>query len=94
MKQRFFPLRRIFTALMALLILTFTASCAPSDPVVSVGTPSPSATNTATPDDTAAPQTPSARPSLTPSAIMSPGASPDEATLSAVFDAVTKSLRL
>ena len=89
MKQRFFPLRRIFTALMALLILTFTASCAPSDPVVSVGTPSPSATNTATPDDTAAPQTPSARPSLTPSAIMSPGASPDEANGAGAYTIAT-----
>lgn len=79
MKQRLFPLRRIFAALMTLLILTFTASCALNDPVVSVGTPSPSVTNSATPGDTAVPQTPSARPSLTPSAIMSPSASPDEA---------------
>ncbi len=80
MKQRLFPLRRIFTALFALFFLTFTASCTPTDPVVSVGTPLPSATSTATPGDTAVPRTPSAHPSLTPSsAIASPSTSPDEA---------------
>jgi len=80
MKFRHFPLRRIFAALLTLLLLTFTASCTPADPVVSVGTPSPIATNTATPDDTAVPRTPSANPSLTPTgAIAGPSASPDEA---------------
>ena len=80
MKLRHFPLRQIFAALFALFFLTFAASCSWTDPVVSVGTPSPDATNTATPDDTAVPQTPSAVPSLAPSgAIASPSASPDEA---------------
>ena len=80
MKLRHFPLRRIFAALFALFFLTFAASCSWIDPVVSVGTPSPDVTNTATPDDTAVPQTPSVVPSLTPSgAIASPSTSPDEA---------------
>ncbi len=80
MKQQHFPLRRILAALLALFFLTFAASCSWTDPVVSVGTPSPDVTNTATTDDTAVPQTPSAVPSLTPSAaIASPSASPDEA---------------
>ena len=62
MKQRLFPLRRIFTALFALFFLAFAASCSMTDPVVTVGTPSLSATNTATPSDTAVPQTPGAPP--------------------------------
>ena len=80
MKQRLFPLRRIFTALFALFFLTFAASCSMTDPVVTVGTPSLSATNTATPSDTAAPKTPGAPPSQTPAnAAASPSTSPNEA---------------
>ncbi|MBA4347256.1 MAG: hypothetical protein C0413_00160 [Clostridiales bacterium] len=81
MKQRIRTLRRIIGALLALLSLAFTAGCNFFDPVVSIGSPSPVVENSTTPADTAAPETPTAEPQITPAAIAEtmPSASPDEA---------------
>ena len=81
MKQRNHIVQRSITALMISLVLTLTASCSFSDPVVSVGTPLPSATESSMPSDTAAPPTPSVQPTHTPdsSAAVSPSTSPGEA---------------
>ncbi len=87
MKQRIHPICRAFFALVGLLFLAFAAGCSIRDPVVSVGSPSPSAADTGTPSDTAVPATPTAKPSLTPDngAILSPSASPDEANGSGAY---------
>ncbi|MEA4914218.1 MAG: hypothetical protein VB061_06580 [Christensenella sp.] len=80
MKQRNYRLQRSIIVLMISLVLALTASCSPIDPVVSVGTPMPSATGSSAPSDTAAPPTPSAQPTHTPdsSAAVSPSTSPGE----------------
>ena len=62
MKQRFPTMRRISSVLIALLFLTFAAACSLIDPVVSVGTPMPDATDVNSPSDNALPPTPSAKP--------------------------------
>ena len=81
MKRRNNRLKRSITALTISLVLALTASCSPSDPVVSVGTPLPSATESSMPSDTATPPTPSAQPTYTPdsSADVPPSTSPGEA---------------
>ena len=58
MKQRIQTIRRAISALLALLSLAFAAGCSVFDPVVSVGSPSPALTQSAVPEDTAAPATP------------------------------------
>jgi hypothetical protein len=68
--------RRMLAALAALAVLAFAAGCDLGDPVVSVGSPLPEATDTAAPTDTVAPETPSAAPSNTPAATASPSAEP------------------
>ena len=80
MKQRHRIIKRSIAALTISLLLASTASCSLQDPVVSVGTPLPSATDSIAPSDTAAP-TPSAQPTVTPdiSATASPSVSPGEA---------------
>lgn len=81
MKQRFPTMRRVLSVLIALLLITFAAACSLIDPVVSVGTPVPDATDVNSPSDTAIPPTPSAKPTHTPNggATASPSTSPGEA---------------
>ncbi|MDP3448433.1 MAG: hypothetical protein Q8S22_10295 [Eubacteriales bacterium] len=79
MKQRIHPLRRMLSALLALFLLALTAGCVPVDPVVSVGSPLPSATARATPSETVAPQLPTATPTQAPQeADALPSATPEE----------------
>ena len=81
MKQRIQPIRRITSVLLALLSLAFATGCSLFDPVVSFGSPSPMLSASATPEETAAIETPTAEPAATPqgSAPILPDASPDEA---------------
>ena len=81
MKQRSQPIRRITSVLLALLSLAFATGCSLFDPVVSVGSPSPALTSSATPEETAVVETPTEKPAATPqgSAPILPNASPDEA---------------
>lgn len=65
MRQTSHSLRRMFSALLALSFAAL-AACAPADPVVSVGSPLPSATVPATPDVTLTPEQPSATPTQAP----------------------------
>lgn len=81
MKQRILTLKRICSVLLALLSLAFATGCNLTDPVVSVGSPSPVLTQSTAPTDTAVPETPTAQPQTTPqsSAEVLPSASPGEA---------------
>ena len=80
MKQRIQTIRRAISALLALLSLAFAAGCSVFDPVVSVGSPSPALTQSAAPEETAAPATPEPRASETPEAgHTTPGTAPSEA---------------
>ena len=80
MKQRIQPIKRILSVLLALLSLAFATGCGLTDPVVSVGSPSPALTQSAAPADTAAPETPTAQPQATPQsgAEALPASSPSE----------------
>lgn len=81
MKQRILTLKRICSVLLALLSLAFATGCNLTDPVVSVGSPSPVLTQSTAPTNTAVPETPTAQPQTTPqnSAEVLPSASPGEA---------------
>lgn len=79
MKQQTKTLRRGFVMLVALLMLASFAGCSLTDPVIHVGTPSPSATEPSQPTETAAQQTPTVAPSATPDTTALPSATPEEA---------------
>jgi len=91
MKQRIHLFRRTIIALLALLMLAFAAGCSIFDPVISVGSPSPNVTDTATQSDTAAPVTPTLQPAETPkrSTDFLPGTSPDEANGAGAYTIAT-----
>ena len=81
MKRRIKPYSKRFAVLLALSTLALTAGCSLLDPVVSVGTPSPSMTQQITPQTEKPTQTPAPKPSETPvsSALPEPSAMPEEA---------------
>ena len=91
MKQRIQPLKRICLVLLALLSLAFATGCNITDPVVTVGSPSPSFTQSAAPTSTAVPETPTATPQTTPesSAEILPSASPGEANGAGAYTIAT-----
>ena len=81
MEQRHNPYIRRIAALLAASTLLFTSGCALFDPVVSVGSPSPSGIQSATPEETTLITTPEPKPSETPqaSAGSAPTQMPEEA---------------
>ena len=91
MKQRIHPPKRRITVLLALLSLAFATGCNLTDPVVSVGSPSPSFTQSAAPTNTAVPETPTAKPQTTPQASVEPlpSASPGEANGAGAYTIAT-----
>ena len=91
MKQRIHPPKRRITVLLALLSLAFATGCNFTDPVVSVGSPSPSFTQSAAPTNTAVPETPTAKPQTTPQASAEPlpSASPGEANGAGAYTIAT-----
>ena len=91
MKQRIQPLKHICSVLLALLSLAFATGCNLTDPVVSVGSPSPSFALSAAPTATAVPETPTAKPRTTPksAATILPSASPGEANGAGAYTIAT-----
>ena len=87
MKQRIRMIRRTTAVLLALVSLVFASGCSLFDPVVSVGSPSPQIEITASPAETAVPETPTAAPEATPQASEQPQPSgaPDEANGSGAY---------
>lgn len=79
MKRQTRTHRRMFYLLAALLVLASFAGCSLTDPVIHVGTPSPSATETLQPTETAVQQTPTVAPSATPYETPLPSETPEEA---------------